>query len=555
MSSLEGLDEHRLARLIDAGRGLLSELDLDTVLDRLLRTAADLTGARYVALGILDESRRELSHFLTRGIDEESHRAIGDLPRGRGILGVLIEDPRPLRLDDVGDHPRSYGFPPGHPPMRSFLGVPILIRGQAWGNLYLTEKAGDESFSSEDEEAVVVLADWAAIAIENAGLYRDVAARREELERAVRGLQATAAIARAVGGETELERILELVVKRGRALMEAHDVLIMLRDGDELVIAAGAGHVQVDQADRLPLAGSTAGQVLAEGRSRRIADAAHELLIAPERLGLDQASTALLVPLVYRGQGLGVLAAFDRMDGDGAFSRDDEQLLEAFAAQAATAVATAKSVEADRRRRSMAAAEAERHRWARELHDETLQALGGLKVLLSSAARLDDPEAMRSAMRDATRQLSGDIESLRSLIAELRPPALDQLGLAPALTSLAQRTATANGLEIHSEVQLGDEQRLASEVETTVYRIVQESLTNVVKHARAASVELRVSCDGPELEVCVADDGIGFDPDQAQGGGFGLAGMRERVELAGGELSVLPGAVSGTTIRARLPLA
>jgi signal transduction histidine kinase len=555
MSSLEGLDEHRLARLIDAGRGLLSELDLDTVLDRLLLTAADLTGARYVALGILDESRRELSRFLTRGIDEEGHRAIGDLPRGRGILGVLIEDPRPLRLDDVGDHPRSYGFPPGHPPMRSFLGVPILIRGQAWGNLYLTEKAGDESFSSEDEEAVVVLADWAAIAVENAGLYRDVAARREELERAVRGLQATAAIARAVGGETELERILELVVKRGRALMEAHDVLIMLRDGDELVIAAGAGHVQVDQAERLPLAGSTAGQVLAEGRSRRIADAAHELLIPPDKLGLDHASTALLVPLVYRGQGLGVLAAFDRMDGDGAFSRDDEQLLEAFAAQAATAVATAKSVEADRRRRSMAAAEAERHRWARELHDETLQALGGLKVLLSSAARLDDPEAMRSAMRDATRQLSGDIESLRSLIAELRPPALDQLGLAPALTSLAQRTATANGLEIHSEVQLGDEQRLASEVETTVYRIVQESLTNVVKHARAASVELRVSCDGPELEVCVADDGIGFDPDRAQGGGFGLAGMRERVELAGGELSVLPGAVSGTTIRARLPLA
>jgi signal transduction histidine kinase len=555
MSSLEGLDEHRLARLIDAGRGLLSELDLETVLDRLLLTAADLTGARYVALGILDESRRELARFLTRGIDEESHRAIGDLPRGRGILGVLIEDPRPLRLDDVGDHPRSYGFPPGHPPMRAFLGVPILIRGQAWGNLYLTEKAGDEPFSSEDEEAVVVLSDWAAIAIENAGLYRDVAARREELERAVRGLQATAAIARAVGGETELERILELVVKRGRALMEAHDVLIMLRDGDELVIAAGAGHVQVDRAERLPLAGSTAGQVLAEGRSRRIADAAHELLIPPEKLGLDHASTALLVPLVYRGQSLGVLAAFDRMDGDGSFSRDDEQLLEAFAAQAATAVATAKSVEADRRRRSMAAAEAERHRWARELHDETLQALGGLKVLLSSAARLDDPEAMRSAMRDATRQLSGDIESLRSLIAELRPPALDQLGLAPALTSLAQRTAAANGLEIHAEVQLGDEQRLASEVETTVYRIVQESLTNVVKHARAASVDLRVRCDGPELEVCVADDGIGFDPDGAQVLGFGLTGMRERVELAGGELSVLPGAVAGTTVRARLPLA
>jgi two-component system, NarL family, sensor histidine kinase DevS len=555
MTPLDGLDEHRLARLIDAGRGLLSELDLETVLDRLLQTAADLTGARYVAFGVLDEGRRELARFLTRGIDEDTHRAIGDLPRGRGLLGVLIDDPRPLRLDDVGDHPRSYGFPPGHPPMRSFLGVPILIRGEAWGNLYLTEKVGGEPFALDDEEAVIVLADWAAIAIENARLYRDVAVRSEELERAVRGLRATAAIARAIGGETDIDRILELVVKRGRALIEAHDVLIMLREGDELVIVAGAGHVQVGNAARLPLVGSTAGQVLAEGRSRRIADAARELLIPPDRLGLDHASTALLVPLVYRGQSLGVLAAFDRLDGDGAFTRDDEQLLEAFAAQAATAVATARSVEADRRRRSLAAAEAERHRWARELHDETLQALGGLKVHLSSATRLDDPEAMRAAMREATHQLTGDIDSLRALIAELRPPALDQLGLAPALTSLAQRTGAANDVEVRADVKLPGDRRLAPELETTVYRIVQESLTNVVKHARASSIEIAVRCADDAVDVSVADNGIGFDPESVAGNGFGLAGMRERVELAGGELSVLPGADAGTVVRARLPVA
>jgi signal transduction histidine kinase len=554
MTPLDGLDEHRLARLIDAGRGLLSELDPETVLDRLLQTAADLNGARYVALGVLDEGRRELARFLTRGIAEDTHRAIGDLPRGRGILGVLIDDPRPLRLEDVGDHPRSYGFPQGHPPMRSFLGVPIVIRGEAWGNLYLTEKAGGEPFAADDEEAVIVLADWAAIAIENARLYRDVAARREELERAVRGLQATAAIARAVGDETELDRILELVVKRGRALIEAHDVLIMLREGDELVIVAGAGHVQIADVARLPLAGSTAGQVLAEGRPRRIADAARELLIPPHQLGLDHASTALLVPLVYRGQSLGVLAAFDRLGGDGAFTRDDEQLLEAFAAQAATAVATAKSVEADRRRRSLAATEAERHRWARELHDETLQALGGLKVLLSSATRLEDPEAMRGAMREATQQLTGDIESLRALIAELRPPALDQLGLAPALASLAQRTGAGNDLEVRADVELPDDRRLVPELETTVYRVVQESLTNVVKHARASSIDIAVRCADDAVDVSVVDDGIGFDADATAEVGFGLAGMRERVELAGGELSVLRGAGAGTVIRARLPL-
>jgi signal transduction histidine kinase len=553
MSPLESLDEHRLARLLEAGRGLISELDLDTVLDRLLETAADVTGARYVALGILDEDRSELSRFLTRGIDEDTHRVIGDLPRGRGILGVLIDDPRPLRLEDVGDHPRSYGFPPGHPPMRTFLGVPIRIRGEAWGNLYLTEKADGEPFSIEDEEAAVVLADWAAIAIGNARLYRDVAARREELERAVRGLQATAAIARAVGGETELDRILELVVKRGRALIDAHDVLIMLRDGDELVVAAGAGHVTVSDHARLPLSGSTAGEVLAEGRSRRIDDAAHQLRIPPERLGLDHATTALLVPLVYRNQSLGVLAAFDRLDGDGAFTRDDAQLLEAFAAQAATAVATAKSVDADRRRRSLAAAESERHRWARELHDDTLQAMGGLKVLLSGAARLDDAEAMRAAMREATEQLTDHIAALRSLIAELRPPALDQLGLAPALESLASRTATTNGLEIRSDMQLPEDRRLDPEVETTVYRVAQESLTNVVKHARATSVDLAVRCHDDQIEVFVADDGVGFDVETSATDGFGLAGMRERVELARGELEVLRGPDGGTVIRARLP--
>ena len=261
-----------------------------------------------------------------------------------------------------------------------------------------------------------------------------------------------------------------------------------------------------------------------------------------------------LVPLVYRGQSLGVLAAFDRLDGDGAFTRDDEQLLEAFAAQAATAVATAKSVEADRRRRSLAATEAERHRWARELHDETLQALGGMKVLLSSAIRLDDPEAMRAAMRDATQQLTGDIESLRALIAELRPPALDQLGLAPALASLAQRTGAANDLEVRANVELPDDRRLAPELETTVYRVVQESLTNAVKHAGASSIDIAVRCGEDAVEVSVADDGTGFDSEAAAGNGFGLAGMRERAELAGGELSVLPGADAGTVIRARLPL-
>jgi two-component system, NarL family, sensor histidine kinase DevS len=552
MSAAPSLDPQRLARLLEVGRSLLSELDIDVVLDRVLETAADLTGARYAALGILDDDRHSLSRFLTRGVDETTHRAIGDLPRGRGVLGVLIEHPHPLRLGDVGDHPRSYGFPPGHPPMRTFLGVPVLIRGEAWGNLYLTEKATGEPFSAEDEEATIVLADWAAIAINNARLYRSATARRDELERAVRGLEATAAIARAVGAETDLSRVLELVVKRGRALVEAHDVLILLREGDDLVVAAGAGHVSVQAEHRVPVSGSTAGEVLAARRPRRVD--ATELRIASAQLGVGEATAALMVPLVYRGEALGVLTAFDRIGGDQRFTRDDETLLEAFAAQAATAVAAAQTVQTDRLRRSLAGAEAERRRWARELHDETLQALAGLKVVLSSATRLDDPAEMRAAMRGAIEQLTGDIESLRGLIAELRPPALDQLGLEPALASLAQRTAVTSGLEVRTSFDLPDELHPGADTETTVYRIVQESLTNVAKHARAQGVDVDVRYEDHEIRIAVVDDGTGIDADSAENGGFGLTGMRERVELAGGDLDVGPGERGGTAVKARLPV-
>jgi signal transduction histidine kinase len=547
-------DDNRLARLIEVGRSLLAELDLDIVLDRVLETARDLTGARYAALGILDEHRRELAQFLTRGVDQETHRAIGDLPRGRGILGLLIEEPWPLRLADLGDHPRSYGFPPGHPPMRGFLGVPILIRGEVWGNLYLTEKAGGE-FDQEDENAAVVLADWAAIAIENARLYRVVDARRAELERAVRGFEATATIARAVGGETDLDRVLELIVKRGRALVEARDVLILLTEGDQLRVAAGAGRVAVPEGVRVPLGDSPIAAMMSQKGAQRVADPEGRIGVRLSTLGVPDAEAALIVPLVYRGAALGALIAFDRLTGDVGFSRDDEQLLEAFAASAATAVATARTVEADRLRKSIEAAEAERRRWARELHDDTLQALGGLKVLLSGAARLEDAAGMREAIGRAVEHVTTEISNLRAVITELRPAALDQLGLLPALTSLVHSTASTTGLEVDSELQLGSsDARLAPELETTVYRLVQEALTNVVKHAGAQRVSVRVDEAAGWLDVVVADDGRGLRGGDTAGTGFGLLGMRERVELADGALHVEDGEPRGTVVRARFPV-
>jgi two-component system, NarL family, sensor histidine kinase DevS len=547
------LDEERLRRLIDVGRGLLPQLDVEAVLDQVLETAREITGARYAALGVLDRDRHELERFITRGIDAETLRSIGDLPRGRGILGVLINDPRPLRIPSVGEHPKSYGFPPGHPPMESFLGVPMLVRGQVWGNLYLTEKQGGAEFEAIDEESVVILAAWAAIAIENARLYEAVAARRDELEQSARRLEAARTIAVAVGAEMELENVLELIAKRGRALVEARSVVMLLREGDDLVVAASAGVTERATGARVPVAESTTGQVLESRRVQRIADVSAHLRISAAQLGVTGARTALLAPLVYRGRGLGVLAAFDHGAEATGFSEDHEATLRAFAASGATAVALAQTVQHERLRHSLDAAEAERRRWARELHDETLQGLGGLRVLLASALRRVEEDEVAELLREGVGQVEREIENLRGIITELRPAALDELGLAPAIEALIARVSTVEGLKIDSTVDLpGEGGRLGPELETTVYRIVQEALTNVAKHARAEHARVVVRADGARLAVEVADDGTGFDPDAATTG-FGVAGMRERVNLSGGELEVTTGH-SGTTVRAKLPL-
>jgi len=377
------LDAARLRRLVDVGRSLVSDLDLESVLTHVVEAARELTGARYAALGVLDADRTGLERFITTGIDAETQRQIGPLPRGRGVLGVLIAEPTPLRLENVSDHSRSYGFPEHHPPMNTFLGVPILIRGRAYGNLYLTEKQSG-GFDEVDEEAVVVLADWAAIAIDNA-----------------------------------------------------------------------------------------------------------------------------------------------------------------------------RSVAEERLRRSMEASERERKYWARELHDETLQGLGALRLLLASALRRGTPEALDEAVREASDELLGEIEKLRGLITDLRPAALDELGLSAAIEALAERTATTAGIEVRGDVSLsgadGATERLSPELESTIYRLVQEALTNVVKHARAERAAVEVAGDSDVVKIQVRDDGVGFDSN-ARPPGFGLLGMEERLELVGGRLEIDSAPGKGTTLRAELPI-
>jgi len=542
----------QLRQLLDVGRALTAELDLDVLLERVMQTAREVCGARYAALGVLDDDRRELAQFLTAGEEPEVHDAIGHLPRGRGILGLLIDEPAPIRLADVSQHPRSYGFPPGHPPMRSFLGAPIVVRGQAWGNLYLTEKQGADDFDDDDLEAATVLAEWAAIAIDNARLFGTSERRRVELERAVGGMQASRDIALALGGETDLNRILELIVKRGRALAAADALLIWLADGDVLRLAAFAGNATPPAHAEIPLQGSTAGTALRSGAPMRIADAS-TLLVDPARFGLKGARSALLVPLVFRGRGFGVLAAFDHIGDAATFSGDDERALRSFAASAATAVATARGAEARRLRDSIAAAEAERRRWARDLHDQTLQGLGAIKLALSAALR-GDPDVARARVSGAVTQLELEIAALRGVIADLRPPALDELGLEPALRTLAERVGVLNGLQLDLDLQLG-ERRLDAEIETIAYRIAQEALTNVVKHADATRVQLMLRATPSALELRVRDDGRGFDsPTLQHATGYGITGMRERADIGGGSLRVEHHAGDGTTVALTLPL-
>ena len=540
----------KIRHLLHVGRALMAEHETEVILDRILQEARDIAGAQYAALGVLDEGRHELERFLTVGIKEEVRRAIGDLPRGRGVLGVLIGDPRPLRLADVGQHPQSYGFPTGHPAMNSFLGVPILIRGEGWGNLYLAEKEGGGEFTDEDEEAVVILAQWAATAIDNARLLEGSERRRQQLEQAVRSLEAARDIADAISGTSDLERVLELVAKRGRALVDARSVLIMLREGGDLVVAASAGHAAAAHGQRLPVAESTSGRVLEGGRAERITDVTSSLRVGPQQLGVPDAHSGLLVPMLNRGVGLGLLAAFDRGPDSEEFTAEDEELLRTFASAAANAVAISRSVEADRLRSTIAAADAERGRWARELHDQTLQSLGALRVSLASIVGRGDASTKDAAIGQAIADTELEIENLRRIITDLRPSILDDLGLLPALEALVDRGRRA-GLQITSELSLPDTAEFDSELETSIYRLVQEALTNVIKHAGAANVHVLVDHSDDLVLISVEDDGTGFDAD-AQTSGFGLAGMRERAYLAGGAVDFESGE-GGTHLRIRLP--
>jgi len=537
----------RLRRLVEAGIALTSELSLEALLQRLVDVAAELTDARYAALGVIDPAGRGLEGFYTTGVDVETKVAIGELPRGRGLLGVLIREATTLRLHDIADDPRSVGFPLNHPSMRTFLGVPIVLRGVAYGNLYLTEKAGGQDFTSEDEELTQLLAAQAAVAIENARLY-------ESSTRWLRQLEGLNEIGAALASEVELEPLLDLVARRMRELVGARIVLIALPDArGSLAVRAAAGRddlvgIAIDQS------ASKVGRVLERGHTERV-DAMVDDPEVDQRVARELGVTsAMYLPLTVRGAPIGVVVVHDKLGTDARFDESDVRLAESLVSRAAIAVDLSERVSRDALRRAVDAQELERARLARELHDETGQALTSILLGLKHLDDVVETDEAREATASIRELVAATLQDVRRLAVELRPSALDDFGLVPAVERLASNLSEQSDLVVDLEARLGD-RRLPPEAETALYRIVQEGLTNVVKHAAAHRVSITLVRKEAAAVVVIEDDGQGFDPEAVRAGALGFTGMRERVELVGGRLTVETSPGAGTTVVAEVHVA
>lgn len=532
----------RMASLVEAGLSLGRELALDDLLTRIVQSAREVLGARYAALGVLDDTGTELAEFVTAGLTDEQRAAIGDPPRGRGLLGVLIRDARPLRLERMADDPRRAGFPPNHPPMTSFLGVPIGLRGEVFGNLYLTDKAGGP-FTEEDEHIALTFASQAAVAVDNVRRYESEHRRVDELESVLE-------VARAALRVLDLDALLPLVARRARRLTRAATVGVAVVDGDDLVFRYAHG------VDALGLEGSRypADIPALEARLR-------ETLGAPavEACALEVAGdlTGALVAVGWRP-----------------FDEGARRLLATFSSQVAIALANARAVAAERElmreavrreaamaaeraeatglRRAVEAQEAERTRVARELHDEAGQVLTALAVHLRALEAEVGPGPAAERLAELRRSVGHASASVRELATRLRPSSLREHGLADAIEEQAARVR-AGGIDVDVDLR-GIGERIPEDVETVLFRVVQEALTNTARHSGARSVSVVASAHDGRLRLVVEDDGCGFDP-ATPTSRLGLAGIRERVALIGGRLRIesSPGTGSAVMVDVDLP--
>jgi signal transduction histidine kinase len=521
----------RLSALLSAVVGVGSDLDLHSTLQRIVVAACRLAGARYGALGVIGPDRR-LVEFITDGLTVAEHQRIGDLPTGRGVLGLLIDEPHPVRMPDIAEHPRSFGFPPNHPVMRSFLGVPIRIRDQVFGNLYLTEKRDAKEFSPDDEEMMVALAVAAGVAIDNARLYA-AAGRRQ------RWLEATAEITTVLLGDVQRTAALQLVARRAREVSGADCVFVLLADDDQLTVEV----VDPPRPDLIGVELSIEDSALAEGRPVVVDDLGSA---ATWPVPLSTGPT-LIAPLAAGGSVLGLLAAAQPTDATTGFEDDgDVSLLSTFAGQAALALERARAQE----EREMLAVLEDRDRIARDLHDVVIQRLFATGLQLQSAARLAVRPQVADRISGAVDDLDATIRDIRSAIFELRTPATADLRA--DIRATVDAAAASLGFRPSLTLDGPVDSAVPGELRQDLVAVLREALSNVVKHAHANRVTVHIGVTGTRLSIRVTDDGpatpAGLDERS------GLRNMRDRAERHGGTLTITPTGDTGITIDWTIPL-
>jgi signal transduction histidine kinase len=534
----------RKDQLLESALILASDLSLDVVLQRIIELAVKLTDARYGALGVVGSDGRLLD-FITTGITPEQRQAIGPLPVGEGILGVLIRDAKPLRLQRISNDPRHVGFPPNHPPMGSFLGAPVIARGKVFGNIYLTEKQGAPEFDAEDEAALLVLATHAGVAIENARLYKETRRRGQWLE-AVREISA------AILAGMEGDRVLQIIVRRARELVDAATATIVTpatgggSDSLTIRVADGAHAAQLIGLP-VPTQGSVSGDVIRSGRPEVLADASRDGRTYQPMIDLGNMGPMVLVPLVLRGRPFGTLTVANPVGGV-AFDEEAIRLVETFADQASVALEYGRAQDELNRLSVLD----ERERIGRELHDGVIQSLFSVGMgLQATAVRSRDPE-VESRIEAAVTEIDRAIRDLRNYIFGLRPGILADRQLEQALDDLAREFEEKSGVTIVTDIDGTVAAELAPRAADLV-QLTREALSNVGKHAQATTCRVSLRRDGDQAILEIDDDGRGFDS-AAPHTGLGLRNLKDRGLAIGGRVTVESKAGEGTTVQFAVPI-
>ena len=529
--------------LLEVGLTLASELSLPIVLQRIIDLAAQVTDARYGALGVIGGGG-ELEEFITTGISAKQRRAIGALPRGKGILGLLIKEPRPIRISNIADHPKSVGFPAQHPPMRSFLGAPIKAMGRVFGNIYLAEKRSAPAFSKEDEESVTILATQAGVAIANATLYAE-SRRREQWLDALREITSDI-----LAGSDE-DSMLAGIAEHSRQLAgaAAAHILTWGPAPGELVVAAAVGaNAASVRGQSLPAAKSISGEVMETGQPLVTDDVgAHGNAYQPV-VRLGRIGPAIFVPLRARGRATGTLMVAN-LKGGRSFDAGTVRLMETFADQASVAMEYARAQTELRRIGLME----ERERIAKELHDGVIQALFAVGMGLQGTALMTGSSEQALRIEGAVGELDKVIRDLRNYIFGLRPGILADRQLDQALRTLGEEVMARSGFNVVVDV----DNDLAAGLSGRSHEIVQltrEALSNVARHSSATNAAVRLARAGQEALLTIEDDGSGFDT-RGELAGNGLRNMRERAASLGGSLRITSKPGHGTRLRVTFPIA